>query len=479
MHKLTLVATICLLGIVARPAAADMLEYPLPGTPYAILLQGKVKVLPGGNLEFRHKLGKLYFKLGTVDWTEVPSVQSQSRTKLGRAKTADACMDAARWALHRGALEEFQNAVDKALELDPGHTGAKRVVELRRMIAEPVEDNGSAERLRDLFNKPQMKIERSAHYVMLHDTPDIPGNRASRAQQRIKLMERVYESFLYKFFTQGKEGERLLIPKEPLLVVLFNERDDYLKYSTRLASDLASTAGFYSPAYNISVFYDQGSNAMHQQMAKMDADLKKQVDELKRRRAPGVGDLVRYQGTMSILTKLVKENDDIEVVTHEATHQLAANTGLLPREIRVPSWVHEGLASYFESPGEAGWSGVGAVNEERLKWYRALANQRDISKVDFIVGDQIFSYAMSNGATLHAYGQAWALTHFLINQHFPKYMAFCDRLGHAPANAILSQEVLNRMFNEAFGDDRKGLDAQWHAYMSGLKTDKEVLLESR
>ena len=35
-------------------------------------------------------------------------------------------------------------------------------------------------------------------------------------------------------------------------------------------------------------------------------------------------------------------------VSHSATQQLAANTGLLPRRVEIPHWVHDGLATYFQ-----------------------------------------------------------------------------------------------------------------------------------
>ena len=74
---------------------------------------------------------------------------------------------------------------------------------------------------------------------------------------------------------------------------------------------------------------------------------------------------------------LERENSDIEVVSHETTHQMAGNTGLLPRHVQVPRWVHEGLATYFETPNGASWGAIGAVNDSRLKLYRVLASDEN------------------------------------------------------------------------------------------------------
>jgi hypothetical protein len=207
--------------------------------------------------------------------------------------------------------------------------------------------------------------------------------------------------------------------------------------------------------------------------------LQAQKAEAVRLRAANAADVVRLADTISLLIEIEREDCDIEVVSHETTHQMAGNTGLLPRHVRIPSWVHEGLATYFETPDGAKWGGIGAVNQSRLSLYRNLERDREHSNLDFIVGDQIFDYARSLGATLHGYGQAWALTHFLMEKHFDKFMAFYRRLGELPPDTYLSQEVVNQLFDEALATDRQVLDYQWRGYMNSLKTDLELILDGK
>jgi hypothetical protein len=106
-----------------------------------------------------------------------------------------------------------------------------------------------------------------------------------------------------------------------------------------------------------------------------------------------------------------------------------------------------------------------------------LESDREHSNIDFIVGNQIFSLAASHGAKLHGYGQAWALTHFLVERHFDKYMTFCRRLGEMPPDVPLSAELLTSIFDEAFGTDRERLDTEWRLYMRSLRTDLQMILE--
>jgi hypothetical protein len=279
------------------------------------------------------------------------------------------------------------------------------------------------------------------------------------------------------FFSRGVELE---VPKERMKVILFDEYKDYLTFSTSLSPDLASASGFFIPSKNFSVFFDHGTNEQYKQLRQIATDLQARGKDYARAKDPRARDVNRLGNALDVLFRMSQENEDITVVSHEATHQMSGNTGLFPLGVRVPSWVHEGLATYFESPAEATWSGIGAVNEERLEWYKALAaRQRDKSDIDFIVSDEIFSLAASHGAKLHAYGQAWALTHFLLDRHFEEFFHYYRSLGELPRDLRLNPDFLKQLFARSFKTDRKALDQEWRIYMDSLKTDVEQIKNSK
>jgi hypothetical protein len=372
--------------------------------------------------------------------------------------------------------------VDQVLELSPGNSEATRLVELRKRLAEGCADSKQQEdEMKKLVRNPNMKFERSKHFLLYHDTPNTKDERTkkTRAEQRIDLLERVYEAFIFKFYSQGVDLE---IPKERLKVVLFNEHEGYLAFATRLGPDMASTAGFYEHTTNTAVFFDQGSHKVFKMLKEVDKELQAMV---KVATGAGKGDLVNSAKAIRLLVYLMRESQDVEVVSHEATHQLAANTGLLPRHVMIPSWVHEGLATYFEAPNDASWAGFGAVNEQRLEFYKIFANASTsvnglhVSSIDFIVGDQVFDYAGSHGAVLNGYAQAWALTHFLMERHFDRFMLFYKKLGDMPPDTHLSAEVLNNIFNDVFKEKRSDLQSEWKQYMSTLQTEKQKILGDR
>ena len=46
-----------------------------------------------------------------------------------------------------------------------------------------------------------------------------------------------------------------------------------------------------------------------------------------------------------------------------------------------------------------------------------------------------------------------------------------------PSNLAFDPETLQAVFTRVFGEDRTGLDQRWRAYMRGLKTDTQLILE--
>jgi uncharacterized protein DUF1570 len=473
------VALLPLVLMTFATARADVVFYRLPTRGGdVVILEGAATVNPGGSVTFSHpRYGKVHFDLESVDIRKAPTLETQFVRQMGRAgKDAEKRMQVAQWALRSGLLRQFYSAIDKVLEIDPQHPRAKLVKQLKAKIDAPLGDSSKQTAdMRALVGRDDMKIKESNHFVLMHDTPDTPTQgKLTRADERVRLLETVYECFLLRFYAYGVELE---IPKEKLKVVLFNEYKEFRLFADRLSPQLASASGFWDGERNTSVFFDHGTNDRFKALKTMSDDLQQKKKDAVRQRDVTAASTVRLADTIQMLIEIEREDSDIEVVSHETTHQMAGNTGLLPRHVRIPSWVHEGLATYFEESDGATWGGIGAVNEERLQRYRALEPDRVHSNIGFIVGDQIFDYAGSIGATLHGYGQAWALTHFLMEKHFDKFLLFYRRLGEMPPDTILSQEIVNQIFDEAIGIDRAILDQQWRTYMSGLKTDVELLLD--
>lgn len=469
-----------ILAFAALPLAADFVLYRVPGTPFMFALEGKATIDGRDRqVSYMHPGLKesITFPLADVEVLKASSNREQFNKQFVKAgKDAEAVYQAGVFGLKRGLLPEFYKAVDKTLEVDSQHAAATEVKKLKETIEKPLPDSAAVEKeLREFCDHAGMEVAESAHFILLHDTGDSKSKK-SRAQVRLALLEQVYESFLMIFYAQDIS---LDVPQQRLKVVLFKEYRDYLDFSRSISPELASASGYWDPIRNVSVFYDHSTDDVYRILNRMSRELSADAKEAKKARSKEGFRADRTARTIALMTQISQENADIKVVSHEATHQMAGNTGLFPRHVRIPSWAHEGLATWFESPREAGWSGVGAVNEERLEWYRGLEPDTQHSSIDFIVGDQIFKYAASHGALLHGYGQAWALTHFLMEKHLAKTVEYYRRLGELPPDTVVSPEVLTSLFDEVFGEDRKKLDAEWRSHMRSLKPDLQKLREEQ
>lgn len=460
----------------------DVLLYRVPGTDLVFPLQGRVTVHPGRTVTLKHdRFGNLYFGLENIRYFEVPQTETLASRKVQqavRAGSVSECLSVAKWCLHHGLLDQFYDCLGAAWRLDPKHPAVKRLAEMKRKIDAPVPVSREQEEemRRYVKTSDSMRFARSKHFLMLHDTSpkEDPFSKKTRATERLELLETVYESFLMKFCV---EGYSLGVPKEHLKVVLFADREDFLHFGEK--SELSKAAGFYTKSKNTAVFYDQGTNEAYKILFELNGILQREKEKAIKGRWPGAKNLVRLANTIQLMLRVAKENADIEVVSHEATHQMAANTGLMPNNAPVPLWAAEGLATYFECPEQASWSGIGAVNKGRLEDYRLLAKYTDRSNVSFVSSDKVFKLAANHYTIKHAYGQAWALTHFLMERHFDGLIEYYRLLAEKKSEKQLSAEEYEELFQKAFGKDREALEAQWHKYMRSLKTDLELVLEGK
>lgn len=405
------------------------------------------------------------------------TIQQEFSKRLGQAgKSPEAILSAGIFAVKKGLPKELVTAADKALEVDARHAVARRVKDLSKQMEENLPENPATEReLRGLIGRPEMKVASSKHFLLLYDTSDTlgKGERKTRAQKRLEMLEDAYETFLLFFVAHDVE---LSVPQERLAAVLFHDRRAYDELSGRLNPAQPGATGFYDRAHNVCVFVDTCASDRFKALETLVKDYEPLAERARRTRSNP--DLVRFTKTLGLLVDVEHENSDVEVVDHVATLQLASSSGLLPRSVIVPSWLQEGLATYFEAPADASWSGVGAVNDHRLAAYGALENDRAHSGVDFIVGDQVIDYARTKKDASQGTAQAWALVHYLLEMHPKELVAYIRLLEEMPPDVTLNPTLLVDLFSRAFGPNRQSLEQDWRQYMEALKTDLERLEES-
>ena len=479
LNRLVFAGLVCLLAVTSidlREAQADFVLYRLPGTKLVVILEGRTKVLANRILEYTHPaFGSIALSLDDASIVKAPTRQEEFKRLLNKAnksKSIEDYLEAASQAIKRGLLKEFYDCCSLAYKIDPTNATVKRLIEARKRIKQPLGDSSEVEKnLREATNLPKLKVEVSAHYVLLHDTSDAKVNRKTRSQTRLELLELVYESYFMKF---ALDGIVLEPPKEHMMVLLFAEENTFHRYATLLSPELKMAAGFWSPKDNISVFYDQGTTPSMKLLTALAQDLQK--TKLKLRGTAVSQEIAHLANTFDLLSKVAREESDIEVVSHEATHQLAGNSGLLSRGKIGARWAHEGLASYFETPAGAGWGGIGAVNDSRLSDYRIVSRDPKRNSIELVISDQLFYQARDQGEAVEAYGQAWGLTYFLMETRFDKLIAYYERCSQFENE--LSPDKRVGVFIEIFGDLRS-IEREYHLFMTTLKTDVDRIRESR
>lgn len=282
-------------------------------------------------------------------------------------------------------------------------------------------------------------IHRTRNYVFAYNS-----NKAY-VQWVGALFERLHRGF--HTFWQGK-GIKLSEPEFPLCVLVFADDESYATYVKQHYGEAASKlAAFYALSTNHVTLYDlTGVGALRR--------------EGSRRGNPGqINEMLSHPAA----------SQNVATVVHEAFHQLQFNCGLSQRYADVPLWVAEGLAMYFETPdlkSAQGWRTIGAVHHGRLRDFRTyLPNRPEASLEALVVDDKRFRDA--RGA-IAAYGEAWAMNHFLMQRRTKDYVAYLKLVAAKPPAQMQTPQERLREFTAAFGEI-DALDAEFQRHVQSLR----------
>jgi hypothetical protein len=273
----------------------------------------------------------------------------------------------------------------------------------------------------------------SRHYVIC--------SRAGKAYAQWcgALFERLYGAF-QNYWKQ--RGMKLHEPEFPLIALVFANEKQFIEFATADAGPEAAAAkGYYSIGTNRIVLYDltaSNGNA-----------------------APDPADISR---------RLAATPFNVATVVHEATHQIAFNSGMHTRYADNPLWLTEGMAMFFETPdltSRSGWKTVGAVNDFRLRQFQAgLARRPDAALRTLIESDTRFTDPKT---MKDAYAEAWALSYFLIKTRKQDYVEYLSRIARKPRLMWDDPGGRVKEFQAAFGDDLKRFDGEFIRFMRRVK----------
>lgn len=255
------------------------------------------------------------------------------------------------------------------------------------------------------------RAHETKHYVICYNTS------RPYAEWCGALFERLHRAFRNYWSHRG-----IKLEDTPTLVAcVFRDKKSYQAYGRKELGDaIDSILGYYSYQTNRIAMYDM-------------------LEGRRFRSAKQVNALLRTERTVA-------------TVIHEATHQLAFNSGMHERFADIPLWLSEGLAIYFETPdlrSSRGWDTIGAVNRVRLSQFRKYQKHRPSgSLVSLVATDDRFQTV---GLATDAYAESWAFCYFLIRTHDEE---FADYLKLLQSKQPLDNHTPERRlsdFKEAFG----------------------------
>ena len=165
-------------------------------------------------------------------------------------------------------------------------------------------------------------VVKTAHYMIFCN-----GSKAY-AQWCGALFERLNMAFRNAWSRQGFE---LADPEFPLVAVVFADKPSYVRYAQKDLGDAAdSVFGYYNMETNRMTMYDLTESGPSDASSRS-------------RRNVGAGRINQFLASPNAAGA-------VSTIVHEATHQIAFNSGLHQRLSDCPKWFSEGIAMYCETP---------------------------------------------------------------------------------------------------------------------------------
>ena len=272
------------------------------------------------------------------------------------------------------------------------------------------------------------RAHETKHYVICYNTSK------GYAEWAGSLFERLHRAFYNYWSRRGIDLEE----SPPLIACVFRDQKSYRAYgSQELGEAVNRILGYYSFSTNRIATYDL-------------------LEGRRYRSASQINQLLRAERTVA-------------TVIHEATHQIAFNSGMHERFADIPLWLSEGLAIYFESPdlsSKKGWKTIGKVNSVRLGQFRKFAPQRGSDSLLTLTGDS--DRFQSAGLATDAYAESWAFCYFLIRTYPDEFAEYLKLLQQkSPLEEDTSQERWDD-FTAAFGKPPQAMNEEMVKHLRRL-----------
>lgn len=329
--------------------------------------------------------------------------------------------------------------------------------------------------------KNQLAKEFGKEFKIASDGNYIVCAPAKHAYAYAQLFDETYRSFTNYF---SRKGFRLPKPEFPLVAVIFPDFSSYATYQKNegLAPN-RGILGYYMRTSNRVALYENNSQSLG--LNEMYQEPFHSLDYLLTGDKPSPFEEFSSPGNMKIkrndlngitlpIARINQTDSSLEgTIIHEATHQIAFNTGLHSRVGDTPKWIIEGLATVFEVPGVrdsgATVKAMQRANRERYMWFRDYMAKRrkEDSLLTFISSDNQFQYG-GQERILDAYSEAWALSFFLLETQPVKYARYLRKIKERESDIQYPAEDRVEDFKEVFGNGTETIERDFLRFIERM-----------
>ncbi len=410
-------------------------------------VEGDVKEMPDGSYEVKTKFGVVV----TVKKSEVRGLRALEEAATDGKSGADKSAKTSATLLRREISDAEITAVlaDIVARPDESLAGADR----DEMLAElPVNDESLDDMKR--IAGPESKVLLKPHFVMVY---------TSTTDQAQKLGSRLESIYRWKIQFMHMLERPVQRPPSKLEIYYFGTFKEFQNISAMPMG----VAGFYRPDDRRSYFFDFETHPFIADAVTRAKDPKTPWQERQRLR----NRITRYC-----------ENQNLEVIQHEAGHHIDFNIGLFPnngltRKASVPLWLVEGTTMMFEVPPTSAGASLGVMNNLRLNEVRSIWGKHPLSAPEwkrFIIDNSMWTHPPKGGVAA-SYCLGWSLVYYLWKTHRLEYGKYCKAVYEREEDVEMSNSDREKEFENLFGR----VDEEWiknfYKFLDSLQLKRSLL----
>jgi hypothetical protein len=263
-------------------------------------------------------------------------------------------------------------------------------------------------------------------------------------------------------------------PDERLVCIVFAQREDFLAFAKKTEGPQAMmehAGGYFSPRFDWIVFFEPGNHGGAEQH---DAELEHHQRELdEARRSTNLNELDEATADRLISSwefkqkQIDRARENLQawldatrtsVTIHEAIHQFTHVCHTWPGKDRWPVWLHEGLATAFETGTADRGFGPDRLVEDMDNSFLTHFDTGRVTPLRAFLAQRDYGEATRQALSVF-YDQSYALVTWLYEYRTPKLAEYLRRLAASPEDEGVHDPVL--LFEDVFGDIEK-LEKRWH-----------------